>query len=247
MPNNFVVFCEARTGSYSLVSRLNSLDDVVCHGEVFKKDYIEISNFHKKKIPVSTVSDRNSDPIVFISALRAVNPKKHFGFKLFNHHLNWAPKTVDYLVGADTKRIILCRDPIEVYSSGLRAQKTGVWTLKEGSEHGPSESTPKVEYTEETFHSFCQHYNRFIVNAKIISNIKDSFVIMYDQINDEGAIGALLDFIGSEERASCSLTEYKKQYTGRLEDSFENWEDMASRMEESPFVTNPAASYNTAG
>ena len=137
MPNNFVVFCEARTGSYSLVSRFNSLDDIVCHGEVFKKERIEVSQFHKKQLVIDTIAKRNNNPIEFISSLRSINPKKHFGFKLLNHHLNWAPKIVDHLTNDETKKVILYRDPIQVYSSTLRTQKTGVWTLKGEQRRSP--------------------------------------------------------------------------------------------------------------
>ena len=206
MPNNFVVFCEARTGSYSLVSRLNSLDDIVCHGEVFKKERIEVSQFHKKQLIIDTIAKRNNNPIEFISSLRRINPKKHFGFKLLNHHLNWVPKIVDHLTNDETKKVLLYRDPIQVYSSTLRTQKTGVWTLKGSSAAAGQEAAPRVEYTEETFSNFLNHYNRFIVFVRILAKMCNSFTMYYDQINDMDAISAVLNFIGSQESSSRSAT-----------------------------------------
>lgn len=52
LPGNFVVFCEARTGSYSLVSRLNFCREIVCHREIFKKSQVEVPDFHRRKLSV---------------------------------------------------------------------------------------------------------------------------------------------------------------------------------------------------
>jgi hypothetical protein len=243
MPNNFVIFCEARTGSYNLVSRLNSLEDIICHGEIFKKGYVEISSFHSNKLGALSVEERNSDPIGFIRTLRDINPHRHFGFKLFNHHLHWAPNIVDYLCDGDTRKVILYRDPLEVYSSNLRTKETGVWVLKEGAGVATMEADPKVEYTESTFADFVHHYNRFLIFARLLAASANSFVMHYDQVNSTEAMSALLKFIGSQADARSTSTEYKKQYLGTLANSFQNWESLMDRMRNNPFVAAPPASY----
>ena len=42
-PANFLVVTLPRSGSYNLVSLLNSAPDIVCHGEVFKRDVVELA------------------------------------------------------------------------------------------------------------------------------------------------------------------------------------------------------------
>ena len=124
MRTDFVVFCEARTGSYNLVSRLDSCADVVCHEEIFKEDRIEVSDFHARRLKNRKLEERNRRPAELIEELRRMNPFKSFGFKLMASHLSWAPGVMDYVLAPDTRRIVLYREPLEVYASILRARKT---------------------------------------------------------------------------------------------------------------------------
>lgn len=246
MPSEFVVFCEARTGSYSLVSRLGSCPDVICHGEIFKRDRIEVPRFHRERLERRTVQARNADPMAFIAELRAINRFRHFGFKLFNHHLAWAPGAVAYLTSPEVKKIVLYRDPREVYASSLRARSTGVWTLRQGREPRKKLDV-KVGYTPESFDAFLRHYDAFTVTARLIAAQPNSFVLHYDQINDLDALQALLDFLGSKARASDSSTDFEKQYKGRLEDGFENWDAFAERLAQDPGpLPGPAPSHRGA-
>lgn len=244
MPNEFVVFCEARTGSYSLVSRLGSAADIVCHGEIFKKDRIEVSPFHQRRLSGHTIAARNAAPDGFIRAARAINPHKHFGFKLFLHHLNWAPEAVGYLTAPETRRIILWRDPLEVYASGLRARATGIWTVRSARAERRDALDAPVRYEPATFDTFVAHYNRFVLFTRVLAALPGSFVVHYPQINDPAALDALFRFVGSRASAAESRTEYRKQFRGRLEDGFENWDALAARLEGgSPFVAPPPPSH----
>jgi hypothetical protein len=247
LPQDFVVFCEARTGSYSLVSRLGSCPDIVCHGEIFKRDRIEASRFHRMRSAFKTVQARNADPVGFIADLRAINPFRHFGFKLFSHHLNWAPGAVAYLTASAVRKVVLYRDPREVYASSLRARSTGVWTLRQGRQPRRKLDV-KVSYAPESFDPFVRHYNEFTVLAHLVAALPNSFVIHYDQINDLGALAALFAFLGSRAEATASSTEFEKQYKGGLRDGFENWEAFAARLAEGPApIAGPLASYRAAG
>jgi hypothetical protein len=233
LPQDFVLFCAARTGSYSLVSRLSSCSDIVCHGEIFKRDRIEVSRYHRLRSAFKTVQARNADPMGFIADLRAINPFRHFGFKLFSQHLSWAPGAVAYLKAPAVRKIVLYRDPREVYASSLRARSTGVWTLRQGRQPRRKLDV-KVSYAPESFEPFVRRYNEFTVLAHLVAALPNSFVIHYDQINDLEVLQALLGFLGSRAEAGASSTEYEKQYKGDLRDSFENWEAFAARLAAGP-------------
>src|SRR5689334_23148932 len=120
MPAKFIVYAYPRTGSYHLTSLLDSCADVVCHGEIFKKETVELREWHKHHLSVNTPAERDRRPLAFIAELRALNPRMHFGFKLFQSHIRRVPR-LDILTRDDRwKIIVLQRDPLETYASILR-------------------------------------------------------------------------------------------------------------------------------
>ena len=245
MPQNFFVFCEARTGSYSLVSRLNSCSDIICHGEIFKKDRFEIPPRHRRASTYKTLEARNADPIGFIENLRGLNAFKHFGFKLFNQHLNLAPGMVAYLKAPEVRKVILYRDPREVYASILRVRSTGDWMLDKG-QAPRSTAEVKVTYTPESFRSFAGYYNKFTVMTHLLAALPNSFVIHHHQINDPEALAALLAVLGSRADAARSSTEYERQYRGELRDGFTNWDAFDARLAAAPLLDGPPPSFTGA-
>jgi hypothetical protein len=240
---NFVDFCEARTGSYNLVSRLDSCADVVCHEEVFKKNRIEVSDFHarKLKLKIRKLEERNRRPVEFIEELRRLNPFKSFGFKLFATHLSWAPGAMDYVLARDTRRIVLFREPLEIYASGLRARQTGVWTNPTGRRVPEDKLAQKVSFTPESFENFALHYNRYAAMCRLLAALPSTFVIHYGQTGDPGAMNELLAFVGSRGSFAATSSEFRKQYRGSLEEAFSNWDELEARIGSlTPLAEGPA-------
>lgn len=228
--SDFVVFCDARTGSYNLTSLLNSADDIICHGEIFKKDQIEVSDFHRRKLGPRSPAGRNHAAPAFVAELRQINPFKHFGYKMFASHLTWAPGAVEYLTAKTTKRVILYRPGLEVYASGLRARATGVWTNRSDREVPGKVLDTRVEFTPESLETFCFHYNRYVSMCWMLAALPESFVIHYEQTNDPEVLDALLGFLGSKARAADLRSDYKKQYKGTLAEGFSNWGELEAAL-----------------
>lgn len=223
--SEFVVFCEPRTGSYSLISRLHSAHDITCHEELFKEGELELYPWHRRKMKRWTAAKRNNSPDEFLSELRALNPHKAFGFKLFNQHVNRVKPLRSYLNKPSIKKVVLYRDPLEVYASLLRARKTNKWT-KPISAKNEVEEAPKVRFTPESIMAFATSYNAFLENAFKISQSSESFAISYSHIEQESRVNALLNFLGSSASIEDVHSEYAKQYTGSLEEAFENWNEL---------------------
>jgi hypothetical protein len=239
--SDFVVFCDARTGSYNLTSLLNSAEDIVCHGEVFKKGQIEVSDYHRRKLGQRHIAERNHQAAAFIAELRRINPFKHFGYKMFASHLAWAPGAVDYLMAKTTRRVILYRPGLEVYASGLRARETGVWTHPSGRKISEKTLDARVEFTPESFETFCAHYNRYVAMCRMLAALPGSFVIHYEQTNDPEVLDALLSFLGSKARAADLASDYRKQFRGTLADGFSNWDVLAAAIDKlTPLGDGPA-------
>jgi hypothetical protein len=232
MPSDFVIFARPRTGSMSLMSRLDSCPDVVCHGEIFKTRRIDMRRDYRPRLPVATVRERNADPTGFVAGIRALDPDRHVGFKIFPPHLELAPGAIAHILAPATRRIVLTRTPLETYASGLRMRDTGVHRLREGE----TAEAVKARFTRKSFTSFVRAYNRYMAMCHMLAALPGSFVIDYSQINDEGALDALFAFVGSTARAAGSSTAYRKQHAGSLEDGFENWDDMARFMQRRPPV-----------
>lgn len=230
MPNDFVIFARARTGSNSLRSRLDSCPDVVCHGEIFKKQRIDMRRDYRPRLPVSTVAGRNADPTAFVAGLRALDPEAHVGFKIFPPHLELAPKAVALLLAPATRRIVLTRSPLETYASGLRLRATGKHRLKAGEGAEPV----KAHFSRKTLVGFSRAYNRYMAMCHMLAALPGSFVIDYAQINDPAALDALFGFVGSTARAADSSTEFRKQHAGSLADGFDNWDEMERFLKKRP-------------
>jgi hypothetical protein len=244
LPSNFVVFCDARTGSYNLVSRLNSCRDIVCHGEIFKKNRIEVPDFHRRKLLVKDTRARDLDPMAFIRELRGINPAGHFGFKLFSRHLAWAPGAIDYVLARDTRRVLLMRPALEIYASRLRAQKTGVWTDPTRRDPGVAPAKEPVRFTEESFEAFAQAYNKHVAMCRMLAALPGSFVIDYHQTGEPAAMDELIGFLGSKARFAETASEYRKQYQGSLQDGLANWDELVAALPRlTPLAEPPAPSH----
>ena len=165
MPDDFVIFTRARSGSSSLMSRLDSCPDVVCHGEIFKRKRIDIRPEHRRRLPIATVPARNADPLGFIAGIRGLDPDKHVGFKIFPPHLETAPAAVAHIAAPATRRIVLTRAPLEIYASFLRMRATGVHKLGEGERPPPEALAAKVRFSPKSFRRFAAGHNRFLAMA----------------------------------------------------------------------------------
>src|SRR3954451_13560243 len=110
MPNNFVVFCIPRTGSYHLTSLLDSCPDVVCLGELFKPGRLELPEAYKGRIDISRPKARDARPDAYIKQVRDIDPESNFGFKLFRQHAKRGPRLKRLLFGPRWHTVMLLRD-----------------------------------------------------------------------------------------------------------------------------------------
>lgn len=226
------------------MSLLDSCNDIVCHGEIFKPGRIELRSWHKKHVDCQSPQDRDAQPLAFVQRLRSLNPYKHFGFKVFPGHIERVPQLTSILHGPAWKIVLLYRDPIATYASLLRAQQTNIWTFRPGRKSVDREALDiPVTYTEDSLREFSNSYNRFLNRSREIGEKNpNTFVIRYEQINDATVLASLLSFLGSQHRGALS-SDYRKQFDGSLPDGFTNWHTLQDRLARDwPFAGEPAAS-----
>lgn len=237
MPNNFAIFAYPRTGSYHLVSLLNSAPDIVCHGEIFKKERIELSRWHRKHFPNLTPDSRDKNGKEFIEKLRGLNPKKHFGFKFFPSHMGSAPCLRAIANRRDWKKIALVRDPIEVYASNLRAKKTNIWVVKNSAET-PAESVlnVKVEFSPETWEKHLGFYSIFLQK---VASLNNAIIARYGEYATPEGLGAILEFIGSKASPASLQEGTVKQFSRPIQDAFSNWSELEDYLARNPAPAIP--------
>jgi len=256
MPTQFFIYCIPRTGSYHLSSLLDSAPDVVCHGELFKPERLELRGVYKSRIQVTTVQERDSAPLDYLGSIRDLEPDRNFGFKLFPQHANRVPAIRALFKDRDWKIIILARDPIETYASMMRARETMVWTKRKLKgllanlawrvrRIFKNEPPPKVHFTPESLDGFAHQYNRFVERCRGLRKQRDRVIVAhYSQLNDPGFQSFLLNFVGSAADPLSLKSKYEKQYEGTLADGFDNWSELQDHIAMTkPFLPLPPATY----
>lgn len=122
----FVILGAMRTGSNLLEKTLEALGDTACFGEAFNPSFI--GGPFKEDVLGWTTAARDKNPLEFLAAMRASDPTKIAGFRLFNAHNDDILNHV--LTDPACRRIVLRRDPVESYVSLKIARETGQWMLK---------------------------------------------------------------------------------------------------------------------
>ena len=231
--NKFVIITQPRSGSYYFNSLLDSAEDIVCHGEIFKKDRVEISAWHCKQLGFETngVAQRDAMPFAFVNRLRGLNPKKIFGFKAFWPHLTpHKPLINKIILNPEWKKIFLVRNPLQTYASLQRARKTNKWVAinPPNGDKQHQERRVTVRFDPASFEKHLGEYRRLLdKNQEIITSQADScFEIGYKAMLTQDKQGEILAFLGSAASPGQLASDYQKQYHGALIDAFENADEL---------------------
>ena len=236
-PSNFIIVTLPRSGSYHLVSLLDSADDIVCHGEIFKTDYIELRKFHldKLKLDKADVAKRDADRVAFAQSLRRINKLKHVGFKIFPGHVNKDQGFNNSLMNSPAwKKIFLFRNPLYSYASLMRAKQTGVWVLTEGSQHPEDKLNAKIEFSKEEFEqhlSTCKWFESICARTEKVPG-NQVFLAHYNKLGDTEHLRDMLQFIGSKSKADTLKSDKQRQFSARFEDGFTNWPQFEAYLRE---------------
>lgn len=242
MPTQAVLYCYMRTGSYHLTSLLDSADDIVFHGELFKRDRIEVKPWLQKRLTFKSPAERDHDAESFVRELRSLTPRRCFGFKLFPQHIERVPQVKHLLYSKDWHRIILVRNPLEVYASILRAKNTRLWVVNKRMSPPEDQLRRRVRFSPETLDGFAQSYNKFLAEGEALGRLNNSFIMSYDQITSEERIADILHFLKSKATVESLTSAVVKQFNGPLHEAFFNWEELVDYVENNwPFVDMPNA------
>lgn len=228
----FVIITLPRSGSYHLVNLLNSAKDVQCHGEILKKNKIELSRWHESKLQIDTtnIAVRDSDPYGFIMRLRMLNSQEIFGFKAFYQHFS-VELVNKILLSIDWKKIFLFRNPLEIYASLMRAKASNIWTLRsKKNQHDENILNMKIIFDSKRFDYQIACHRNLMKKFHDIRKIepRNTIKIDYKEISDLNKLNWLLQFIGSQSKADTLKSDLQKQFTIPFKEGFHNWEEVES-------------------
>lgn len=227
--NNFVIACLARTGSYRLTDILNQQEGVVCHGEVFKKNRIEVEDKYLEKISIkrSDVQKRDAKPVSFIDNLfDAVKEEGNSasGFKIFPGHNKEA---LDYcLTGKSFSVIFLCRNPFQQYVSLKVAKDTGLWVKREG-EKKEKEIHP-ISFDRHEFvnrmNAIFTYYNK----VRLLSNVSGKKLLEVDyndSLKGEGVVDVMNHIGVPQNKREPISSSHKKVIEKDYSEIIGNWSE----------------------
>jgi hypothetical protein len=234
LPPKFVIVTLPRSGSYHLVSLLNSAPDIVCHGEVFKRDTIELAAPHLAKLGLAAgdVAERDAKAAHFLKRLRAQNGRKVFGFKMFMEHATRVPALAQVLRDPEWRKVVLRRNPVESYASLLRAQRTGIWMLKrEAADAAPREHLDApVTFDARSYAEhmrMCEWFDRQVDDATGGPG-NAALALDYREVVDRSALARVLSFVGSSAPAASLTSDREKQFSRPFAEGFTNWGELAA-------------------
>lgn len=215
---SFVILAEMRTGSNLLQSYLSEAPGVTCHGELFNPSFVE-------RPALSSYLDfdlarREADPMGLLAASRAVGGLT--GFRLFHDH---DPRIRDAVLDdPHCAKVILTRNPLEMYVSHRLAAATDQWRLYNVARRRAA----KVRFDGEDFAVYLDRLQRqqVLIQHRLQTSGQTAFHVHYDDLGDLAVVNGLLAWLGAP-----GLTELprhmKKQNPEPIEDLLENPEDLA--------------------
>ncbi len=191
----FVILSSARSGTSHLSVTLANTESIFCHGEIFHAKILwHIKDEYKTERDVSL---RDRDPIAFVDDIYSFCPpgNTHVGFKMWRSQ---APQACDHILqDVSVRKIILERENrLAAYSSGAKAETSGIWNIGEGR-------TPKAAYAAQRIERFnAANFLNFVKTQNDLfryysRNTKGPAIrVTYDDVVDNSAYETCLRFLG---------------------------------------------------
>lgn len=216
----FVILAYPRTGSYLLVNLLDQFSGLKCYGEVFKKSRIELPEDEISHLN-ATLESRNAAPLLFLRSLFQMNSQSHTGFKFFPNHDLRVKRWVAH--SDEINRVVIQRNPMEIFISQSRADATGVWVDKLGvSKKHRVKLKFEPEKFERMFSNICSN-RRFLANLAA-QKPKTTVAIDYNEIAAIEPVRKLAEFLGADSQPETLQASLHKQTTEPYSDLFENFD-----------------------
>lgn len=229
--NLFVVMGMMRSGSNLLQQKLNAIEGVLCHGEVFNAAQTGLDWKFEKSVPPDSLLktvDRRSEPIAYLNSLIELSNGEHIGFRLFESHHN---DLISPLI-RDSRifKIILIRDMLESYVSLQLARQTDQWIM---NNPGTRKEWKPIQVNFDSFKTYA--LRQILFYYEILSHCmitgQHCLTLDYNNLNDPSTDAALLNHFGTHRDVLASKVTAQRQNPEPLAQKVANFEDIKSRIQ----------------
>ena len=219
---SFVMLAGMRTGSNLLEERLNAIEGLRCHGEVFNPAFLGYPG--QETLLGIDATGREADPAALLDAMREAPGLN--GFRLFDGHDSRVLAKV--LADRSCAKIVLTRDPLDSYLSLRIARETGQWKLT--GHAGLKSARVRFDADEYATHlSRRAAYLSQIDRALQISG-QTAFRLDYADLNDAEVIAGLAAFLGQAIEGPLPTSRLKPQNPVAAVEKVTNPEEMLTEV-----------------
>lgn len=221
----FVILAAPRTGSYLLVDLLKQQKGVICYGEIYKKNVVEIAPEYRERLgaELMDVARRDADPLGFYNRLYERTPDDITGFKVFRAHGKAVVQSL--LLNSSVKKVFLSRNPVQSYISLRMAQVTEKWTNRTNPEGTKTAKLTISLYNLIRHISEQKSWSDICRNASLLSK-SDFLFLDYADLFDAASREKLAKFLGMERWDDSIKPTTHKQITKDYGEVVANWKKL---------------------
>lgn len=226
MKQKFIILTWPRSGSYHLVSLLDSASDIRCFGEVFKGKAVELPQDVLKAVGLTkqSVDARNDEGLALMQRVFDVSGEPIQGFKAFPSQLKCACKG-RIRFNPEWKYLLLLRNPLESYMSLERAKRTGKYVLRSGETRDENRlHTPidvDIEHLLDRIGWQQRMHRRF---QRLLRQLPpgSAKTVRYEWLGEPDRLQEVLDFLGSNALAGELVSDKARQFVKPFWDGVSN-------------------------
>lgn len=235
-----------RTGSNYLVSLLNQLSGIVCHGEAFNPAFVEIHEDYRSKLGLERADHaaRDVDIWNFYKAILQPPPTGLLcGFKLFARHS--PPVMKETLGNPNVLKILLTRDPLSTFISLCQAEASGVWMIRDVDTNRLTTQRKKsdtpIEFNGPPFLRFAAKMEAFHRRVESAARSSQSrlLILDYTALNEQNTLVNLASFLGTKVGSISEEKLLKKQNLSSVRNKVINLQEMIAFLEANCLTASP--------
>ena len=218
-----IIVSNSRTGTNFLRSSINNHPHIRCHPELFNLQDKTRKKIHMRFFKNDKYIEKIQKEVGIEYLEKTIWPEvqenKRYGFKiLLDQITRW--DLWEYLESIECYYLLLIRNPLVRFVSGLQARETGLWhRLKD--EKLQNAPPVKIDLTE--LYSFVS--TTILWESRVIQNFKRLYIVRYkDMLNEyDNVMKKVFEFL-EVSNYNNPISDYKKQQSCSFEKRIKNFE-----------------------